>query len=782
MTHKQLSVLLFFSVLLTLNGQTTTERRKQLLEELTRLVRPTTAKSYGRVNVHDGNWEDWLRRSGELPPDYDTMPSLPELPDPLLLREKGRDIPVSNPDMWRRQREYLKGQLEHWVFGKMPPAPGNLRAVVEREWKDGEITVRDVRLEFGPAHRAILRIQVMIPPGKGPFPVFLTNHLRNRPWTATAVRRGYIACIYYALDPVLYGHEDDSEKFLDVYPEYDWSCLARWAWSGMRAVDYLYSLPQVDKAKIGITGHSRNGKQALVAAAFDERIAAVIPSSGNTGEGNPWRYTTDQFVAQTLEDISSRNPDWFHPRLRFFIGREHKLPVDQNSLMALVAPRGLMLVSAYSERQGNPWGFEQAYRSVQNVYRWLGHEERLALQLRPGEHETTAGDIEGYLDFFDSVFGRRPFLRPESWVNGYRFEDWQQWSAENFVPANFPKQAAGDFLRDAAGRPAQTTVAWEQRKRFVRDSVLWALGEAPAGVSFPVERQLQKTVRTSGGWLAGLYARPLQISGAGVAPVAFGDDLRADLYYPASADGKPTAGKVPVVIWLHPYAYSTGYSGDVRPVLASLLKRGFAVLAFDQIGFGTRVLDARNFYRRYPKWSLMGKMVADTSAAIDAVAALEMVDAARIYLAGYSLGAKVGLFTAALDDRVSAVAAVCGFDPLRAANPDSEGVRHYSHLHGLMPRLGFFAGNEARLPVDYDGVLALIAPRPVYVVAPTLDRYAAVSNVRREVAESRKVYDLYGREDALTLTTPIDFNRFGTQRQGEVFDWLARLSMERKTQ
>jgi cephalosporin-C deacetylase-like acetyl esterase len=65
----------------------------------------------------------------------------------------------------------------------------------------------------------------------------------------------------------------------------------------------------------------------------------------------------------------------------------------------------------------------------------------------------------------------------------------------------------------------------------------------------------------------------------------------------------------------------------------------------DQIGFGTRVLDAQNFYKRFPQWSLMGKMVVDVTSAIDSVSTFEMVDSSRIYIAGYGLGAKVGLFT-----------------------------------------------------------------------------------------------------------------------------------------
>ena len=198
----------------------------------------------------------------------------------------------------------------------------------------------------------------------------MTDQPRAHGWIYTAVRRGYIACFYYATDPK-YGFPDDSDAFIDVYPEYDFSCLGRWAWAGMRAVDYLYTLPEVDKRRIGITGHSRNGKQALLAAAFDERIGAVVASSGNTGECLPWRYTPDAFETGSIEGITGgpQNTHWFHPRLRFFAGREHKLPVDQNMLLAMVAPRGLMMYSGYAEHEGNPVGFEQAYRSAQSVYR-----------------------------------------------------------------------------------------------------------------------------------------------------------------------------------------------------------------------------------------------------------------------------------------------------------------------------------------------------------------------------------------------------------------------------
>ena len=145
---------------------------------------------------------------------------------------------------------------------------------------------------------------------------------------------------------------------------------------------------------------------ALWAAAYDERIKAVVPISGGTGGEDPFRYTAEKYSNETIEVLSRIRPHWLHPRLRFFVGRESKMPVDQNSLMALIAPRGLMLTSSITESAGNPWGIEQAYLSAKKAYEFLGAEDKTAIDLRHGLHAPAARDIEAYLDFFDYVFGR----------------------------------------------------------------------------------------------------------------------------------------------------------------------------------------------------------------------------------------------------------------------------------------------------------------------------------------------------------------------------------------
>jgi dipeptidyl aminopeptidase/acylaminoacyl peptidase len=168
-------------------------------------------------------------------------------------------------------------------------------------------------------------------------------------------------------------------------------------------------------------------------------------------------------------------------------------------------------------------------------------------------------------------------------------------------------------------------------------------------------------------------------------------------------------------------------------------------------------------------------MVADTRAAVDVVRSLEQVDPDRIYLLGYALGAKAGLITAALDDHVRGVVSISGVDPLRlsGAGKGTEGIRHYSHLHGLMPKLGFFVGKEDRLPVDFDEIVALAAPQPALIVAPTKDRYARIEDVRKLLEAPSSVYRMLGNE--LTVWTPDDFNRIPVRLQRQVYDWLATL-------
>ena len=108
------------------------------------------------------------------------------------------------------------------------------------------------------------------------------------------------------------------------------------------------------------------------------------------------------------------------------------------------------------------------------------------------------------------------------------------------------------------------------------------------------------------------------------------------------------------------------------------------------------------------------------------------------------------------------------------ADRGTGGVARYSHERGFIPRLGFFAGHEAQIPYDYDELVASIAPRPVLVMQPQLDRDATPGEVKSAVEQARKVYSLYGAADRLALYDPWDYNRLPDNSQDWVIQWMGR--------
>lgn len=756
------------------NGGPDSTRRKEVRDWVLRVL-PADEAGKGNVSVEDVTFGDWVKRTGELPPDFDRLPSVPFLPDPLLIDEGTANIPVTTSRQWEEKRSHMKEQLRYYILGSCPPPPDHLRSRIVSERREGPVTLRTVELSFGPSNRAKLTVELMIPPGEGPFPVFLTQW-NHREWAQIAVRRGYVGCVYAAADA-----KDDTEEYARIWwPEYDFSRLMRRAYGTSRAVDYLFSQPFVDKEKIALTGHSRNGKMSLMAAALDERIAAVNTSSSGTGGELPWRYCTHPYDVEDVALLTCAQPSWFHPRLRYFVGREDRLPVDQNSFMALVAPRGLMLSTAVNESAGNPWGIEQAFLDARRVYRFLGDDSKLAIRSREGKHSVSARDIEDYVDFFDYVFGRSQ-VKPENKLNyPYSFEEWLKKNDESRLRSGIPR--VGEKNRMQSGDFTGATLKeWEAGKDGIQSRISWMLGEKPPGVVNPGPVSLQNAGAGEDSF-GTFIERPRGRGKMKVMLVSpyhgFGDNLFGYLYYPEG--GEAPGGKgLPVVIYLHESDYSKGFGTvgrdhEIQSFFESLTARGYAVFSFDMLGFGNRIGEGTRFYERYPEWSKMGKMVEDVRGAVDALQNITFLDKERIYTAGYALGGTVGLLSAALDERVAGVVSVCGVTPFSSQVPARSDVvlKTYSHLNGLLPRLGLFLGKKDPLPIDFQHIAASVAPRPVLVIAPLRDKDNLQPDVAGCIEKAKSVYRLYGKEENLLPVYPDDYNRFSAGMRAAVLDWF----------
>ena len=690
------------------------------------------------------------------------FPSISLLPNPLVIDEGRRNIPIITKVQWQQQRKWIKEEYQHWISGSVPPAPKAFDAKILSETVENGVKDRMVELSFGPNNAAKMTVEVLIPPSEKSLPVFLTQW-SHRGWAQVAVRRGYIGCIYAGADG-----KDDTRNYSEIFPGYDFATLMKRAWGASRAIDYLYTLPQVDTGKIGITGHSRNGKQSLMAAAFDDRIKAVVSSSGGTGGESTFRFSDERFNSESLQEITHSFPHWFDSRLPLFTGREEKLPVDQNSLMSVIAPRGLMVVSSISEDQGNPWGIEHSYKSAKTVYHFLNADSHIAIWLRRGRHQHSARDVETFIDFFDYIFGRSKIAPENRLFYDYSFDKWKKQSGEKINPLTFAKNSP-----TAKPKAEAATIK----------NIHWLLGDEPRGVNDhkTYSANINRNHSYTDDYIDEIIGEPNlpdNIRKMTIGPYhGIGDDLWASMYFPATSvvDNK-VVGKLPVVIFLHDFAYATGYHRRSIPMIEQLIKRGFAVLAYDLVGFGSRVEEASHFYDRYPHWSMMGKMVADTRSIVNDICdRMPFIDSTNIFLTGYSLGGTVALFTAALDTRVKGVAVLSAFSSLRNDNKETEGIRRYADLHGLIPRLGFFEGNESRIPVDFNDIISCIAPRNLLIIAPQEDRHHSISSVRNIISAVKEKYQQQHATDKLTFLHPETYNHYPLSMKEQMADWLMKV-------
>lgn len=294
-------------------AQTKLERQRKYLEDSRMLnIEQRFQSNTRRISVQDSTWNDWLKRSGELPPDFASMPSTPMLPEPLTQTRNGKVVPITTLNEWNEKRKWIKSEYQHWISGHAPPAPKDFKVEILSDKVERKTRIQLIKLHFGPEYKGFMTMELIIPEGGGQRPVYLTQW-NHRDWAQLAVKRGYIACVYAAADA-----KDDTDSYQYLYPDFDFTLLMRRAWGASRVVDYLLTRKEVNPKQIAITGHSRNGKQSLWAAAFDERIAAVISNSSSTGGDAPWRFGDPQFASETIDYVGALQGHWFHPRLRFF--------------------------------------------------------------------------------------------------------------------------------------------------------------------------------------------------------------------------------------------------------------------------------------------------------------------------------------------------------------------------------------------------------------------------------------------------------------------------------
>ena len=329
-----------------------------------------------------------------------------KLPDLLTLTVGPK---VESTADWKRRREELIGQIEHYAYGHMPgrPTQVNVAEHLTGSIPNGIAGIEErMTLLIGSLKMRIALYRLKSTTGKLPVIIREEHALGHLEEVPQILDRGYLF-VEFAREDLDPDKPDTIGPAQRAYPNHDWGTLAVWAWGAMRVVDYLETRDDVDITKVGITGHSRGGKVALLAGALDERFTLVAPNGSGCGGAGCYRLSEGK--VETLELIT--RPDrfgyWFHPRLRAFVGQEEKLPFDQHTLKALVAPRALICTAALGDTWANPAGNRATSKAANAVFDFHGANHHNALHFREGEHDMTPADWKAILDFADWHFAEK---------------------------------------------------------------------------------------------------------------------------------------------------------------------------------------------------------------------------------------------------------------------------------------------------------------------------------------------------------------------------------------
>lgn len=233
--------------------------------------------------------------------------------------------------------------------------------------------------------------------------------------------------------------------------------------------------------------------------------------------------------------------------------------------------------------------------------------------------------------------------------------------------------------------------------------------------------------------------------------------------------------KLPAVLCLHqttPRGKDSPAGLSDRPTLhyaRELALRGYVTLSPDYPSFGEYPydFDADDYV------SGTMKAIYDNTRAIDMLAAMPEVDADRIGCIGHSLGGHNSLFTAVFDQRLKAIVTCCGFTSFHKY---MRGDLHGWSSPRYMPLIGSkYDYSPDRMPFDFPEVLAAIAPRAVFVVAPLHDDNFDIDGVRESLATAKPIFELLGHSDNLQAVHPDSKHDFRDAERQQAYEFLDRV-------
>ncbi len=303
-----------------------------------------------------------------------------KLPDPF---PKIDGTKITKRSEWRCRRQEILEQAKKYVFGDRPAF----------DKVSGSVTNTKISVHVEAQGKSIDFAAKVVLPSKGtaPYPAIIQVGASGMSMGESRVTNEGVAVIYF--DHLKLGMEGTPEAsrgkpnsgmFYDLYGgTHSAGLLQAWSWGASRMIDVLQQSGGaiIDYERLGVTGCSRLGKGAFVIGLFDERIALTIPHEPSTG-GDPALRIQDVVSGAERTDYNYNGLNWLSNNFAPFVfsgsSQVVKLPIDTHSMIATMAPRGvLVLENPHQTQMGAPAG-HMATLCGAEVYKALGVETNVS--------------------------------------------------------------------------------------------------------------------------------------------------------------------------------------------------------------------------------------------------------------------------------------------------------------------------------------------------------------------------------------------------------------------
>jgi hypothetical protein len=349
-----------------------------------------------------------------------------ELNLPRLL-EFADGSPVTTPTEWQKRRKEIITLLCEKEYGLRPPDPSLVTVTINKVSEDayaGKAIEQNLTLSMEIDKKTFsFPLNIFIPKLVGnPMTIVYIAFRPDLPDRYLPVEEiidnGFVIATFCYND-VAADREDYFNEGLagilkkeDRRSPNDTGKIMMWAWAASRVMDYLQTRNDIDHKNIAVMGHSRLGKTALVAAAYDERFTFSFPNNSGCSGDAITRGKEGEHIAQ----ITKSFPYWFCPNYKKYIDREDQMPFDQHFLVAAIAPRFVCAGTAVEDTWADPNYQYLSYVAADQVYKLLGkegfihpdrlpesgdifHEGTVGFHMRSGKHFHSRYDWLCYMDF-----------------------------------------------------------------------------------------------------------------------------------------------------------------------------------------------------------------------------------------------------------------------------------------------------------------------------------------------------------------------------------------------